>query len=81
MWRRCLVQGFFIFTWKILATESIIILFPEQGEIDFTAIFRALDSIGYEEFVTVELYTYSENPREAAEKAFNYLRTYFRMGL
>jgi len=55
-------------------------LIPGQGEIDFTEIFRALDGIGYDEFVTVELYTFPEIPREAAEEAFNYLENIFSNG-
>jgi sugar phosphate isomerase/epimerase len=32
-----------------------------------------MDDIGYDGFVTVELYPYQENPVQAASEAFNYL--------
>lgn len=48
-------------------------LIPGEGDIDFEDIFRALSAIDYDGFVTVELYTYPENPAQAAEKAFDYL--------
>jgi len=52
-------------------------LIPGEGDIDFENIFRALSGIDYDGFVTVELYTYPENPGQAAEKAFNYLKNIF----
>jgi fructoselysine 3-epimerase len=52
-------------------------LVPGEGEIDFEDIFRALSAIKYDGFVTVELYTFPENPGEAAEKAFNFLKNFF----
>ncbi len=52
-------------------------LVPGEGEIDFEDIFRALAAIRYDGFVTVELYTFPENPGEAAEKAFNFLKNFF----
>lgn len=48
-------------------------LIPGEGQIDFGDIFRALKAIGYEGFATVELYTYPQNPKEAAAKALRYL--------
>jgi sugar phosphate isomerase/epimerase len=52
-------------------------LIPGEGDIDFEDIFRALSGIDYDGFVTVELYTYPENPGQAAEKAFKYLKNIF----
>ena len=49
-------------------------LIPGEGDIDFEEIFKALDLIDYDGFVTVELYTCPENPVQAAEKAFDYLK-------
>ena len=49
-------------------------LIPGQGAIDFAAVFSAMNEIGYDGFVTVELYPYQSNPVEAAQKAFDYLR-------
>ncbi|MGA3113953.1 MAG: sugar phosphate isomerase/epimerase family protein [Syntrophobacteraceae bacterium] len=52
-------------------------LIPGEGDIDFEDIFRALAGIEYEGFVTVELYTFPENPEQAARKAFDYLKNAF----
>lgn len=41
-------------------------LIPGDGDVDFAAIVRALDEIGYTRFVTLELYTQSDNPDRAA---------------
>jgi sugar phosphate isomerase/epimerase len=48
-------------------------LIPGKGSIDFRSVFDAMDDIGYDGFVTVELYPYQENPVQAASEAFNYL--------
>jgi sugar phosphate isomerase/epimerase len=49
-------------------------LVPGEGQIDFGGIAGALADINYGGFVTVELYTFPENPQEAAQKAFDYLK-------
>ena len=49
-------------------------LIPGKGVINFVEIFKALDSIGYDGFVTVELYPYENNPEQAARSAIEYLR-------
>jgi sugar phosphate isomerase/epimerase len=48
-------------------------LIPGKGSIDFRSVLDAIDDIGYNGFVTVELYPYQENPVQAASEAFNYL--------
>ena len=48
-------------------------LIPGRGSIDFRPVFDAMDDIGYEGYVTVELYPYQENPVEAAKEAYDYL--------
>jgi sugar phosphate isomerase/epimerase len=48
-------------------------LIPGKGSIDFLPIFEAMDKIGYDGFVTVELYPYQDNPVEAAREAYIYL--------
>jgi len=53
-------------------------LIPGKGSIDFCSVFDAMDDIGYNAFVTVELYPYQENPVEAAKEAYNYLRNLIR---
>ncbi|QIB74535.1 sugar phosphate isomerase/epimerase [Halogeometricum borinquense] len=52
-------------------------LVPGDGDLDFDAVFDALDSIGYDGFVTLELYTYPDRPDEAAARAFEALADYF----
>lgn len=49
---------------------------PGEGDLDFRAIFDALDDIDYEGFATLELYTYPERPDAAAREAFEALSGY-----
>ncbi len=51
-------------------------LIPGQGDMDFPAIFAALDQHGYQGFITIELYTCANNPDEAARLAIAYLRDF-----
>lgn len=46
---------------------------PGEGDLDFAAIFDALDAVGYEGVVTLELYTYPDEPDRAAERAYEAL--------
>jgi sugar phosphate isomerase/epimerase len=48
-------------------------LIPGTGDIDFHNLLKNLDSSGYEGFVTVELYTYPQDPELAARQSFSYL--------
>jgi sugar phosphate isomerase/epimerase len=48
-------------------------LIPGRGSIDFRPVFDAMDDIGYDGYVTVELYPYQDNPVEAAREAYDYL--------
>ncbi len=45
-----------------------------DGAIDIEGILETIESTGFAGFVTVELYTYSENAEEAARRAFEYLK-------
>jgi len=47
---------------------------PGEGAIDFTPILRALETIRYKGFVTVELYMHQDNPEEVAAKALGTLK-------
>ncbi|WP_160133628.1 sugar phosphate isomerase/epimerase family protein [Halococcus salsus] len=44
-------------------------LVPGDGDLDFRAMFDALDDVDYDGFATLELYTYTANPDEAASRA------------
>jgi sugar phosphate isomerase/epimerase len=48
-------------------------LIPGEGDVRFEVLLRALESVAYEGFLTVELYTYPGAPEQAAGKAFDYL--------
>jgi len=49
-------------------------MLPGEGAIDFKPILQAIRRIGYDGFVTVELYMHQENPEEAARKALTHLQ-------
>ncbi|UPM44312.1 sugar phosphate isomerase/epimerase family protein [Halocatena salina] len=49
---------------------------PGDGDLNFEAIFRALDDIGYDGFATLELYTYPDAPDRAARRALDALERY-----
>jgi sugar phosphate isomerase/epimerase len=54
----------------IAATRVHHHLIPGEGTIDFAATFRAIREIGYDGWVTIELYPYVDNPDDAARTAF-----------
>jgi sugar phosphate isomerase/epimerase len=43
---------------------------PGEGDLEFAPVFEALDDVGYEGFVTMELYTYPDEPDRAAKEAY-----------
>jgi sugar phosphate isomerase/epimerase len=45
-----------------------------QGEIDIAQVIRCIESIGYEGFVTVELYPYQESAPEIARQSYHFLK-------
>ena len=49
-------------------------LTPGKGVIDFPAVFKALDEVGYRGWVTVELYPYETTAAGVAKLAFDHLR-------
>lgn len=53
-------------------------LIPGHGAIDFASVFDAIDKIGYQGFVTVELYPYQSTPTDAAKAAFDHLSSVAR---
>ena len=55
-------------------------MIPGEGSIDWAAFVRAIQEIHYNRFVSVELYTHTENPQAAAEKSLRFLRDRFVRG-
>jgi len=53
----------------IAATRVHHHLVPGEGAIDFAATFRAIQAIGYDGWVTIELYPYADDPDPAARTA------------
>jgi sugar phosphate isomerase/epimerase len=55
-------------------------LIPGEGAIDFGATFQAIRDIGYDGWVTIELYPYVDNPDEAARAAFERVKHLLSVG-
>jgi len=53
-------------------------MIPGDGTMDWESIKSALRAADYQRYLTVELYTHTENPQEAAEKSFAFLRGLIR---
>jgi sugar phosphate isomerase/epimerase len=49
-------------------------LVPGLGEVDFAALLGSLEKHSYDGFVTVELYTYPQDPEAAARESLAYLK-------
>ena len=49
-------------------------LVPGDGAIDFPAVFTALDEVGYEGWVTTELYPFEQDAAGVAGRAFEHLK-------
>ncbi|MBI4834193.1 MAG: sugar phosphate isomerase/epimerase [Planctomycetes bacterium] len=47
-----------------------------QGEIDFPPVFTALKDIGYDGFISVELYPYQDNPVEVGSQSLQHLKQF-----
>ena len=52
-------------------------MIPGEGTFDWPALRGALRRINYDRFLTVELYTHTENPQEAAQKSYSFLSRFF----
>jgi sugar phosphate isomerase/epimerase len=59
----------------IAATRVHHHLVPGEGAIDFAATFKAIREIGYNGWVTIELYPYVDDPDPAARTALDRVRT------
>lgn len=53
-------------------------LIPGEGDINFREVRVLLDKIGYNGFLTLELYTYKDNPENAGAKGLKYLKEIFK---
>jgi sugar phosphate isomerase/epimerase len=49
-------------------------LVPGTGDLPFERYFDALRGVGYEEFLTVELYSYPEQPAAVGRRSLEFLR-------
>jgi fructoselysine 3-epimerase len=52
-------------------------MIPGEGTLDWASLKQSLESINYDRFLTVELYTHTANPQEAAEKSYRFLARLF----
>ena len=52
-------------------------MIPGEGTLDWAALKRGLEGVGFKRFLTVELYTHTANPQEAAEKSYAFLSQVF----
>jgi sugar phosphate isomerase/epimerase len=52
-------------------------MIPGEGNFDWPTLQSSLQKIGYDRFLTVELYTHTENPQEAADKSYRFLSRTF----
>ena len=52
-------------------------MIPGEGTFDWTSLKAGLSEIGYNRFMTVELYTHTDHPQEAADKSFRFLSGIF----
>lgn len=50
-------------------------LIPGRGDLDFASMYRALERIRYDRYLTLELYPYKEKPGEAGEEGLKFLRS------
>jgi sugar phosphate isomerase/epimerase len=49
---------------------------PGEGDLEFEPVFEAMADVGYDGFVTMELYTYPDEPDRAAREAYEAVSEY-----
>jgi sugar phosphate isomerase/epimerase len=64
----------------IAATRVHHHLIPGEGAIDFPSVFRAIQEIGYDGWVTIELYPYVDDPDHAAKSALERVTAILNQG-
>jgi len=47
-----------------------------EGAIDFESVFKSMKDIGYDGFVTIELYPYQDSPILAAKNAMKFIKSF-----
>jgi fructoselysine 3-epimerase len=52
-------------------------MIPGEGTFDWATLKASLAAVKYDRFLTVELYTHTANPQEAADKSYAFLSRYF----
>lgn len=52
-------------------------LIPGEGTLDWATLKRSLEQAKYDRFLTVELYTHTANPQEAADRSYQFLSRTF----
>jgi protein FrlC len=52
-------------------------MIPGEGNFDWATLKSSLAKVDYDRFLTVELYTHTERPQEAAEKSYRFLQKFF----
>jgi sugar phosphate isomerase/epimerase len=52
-------------------------MIPGDGDFDWNALKHALTTIGYDRYLTVELYTHTADPQTAARRSFAFLSRIF----
>jgi sugar phosphate isomerase/epimerase len=52
-------------------------MIPGEGTLDWKGLRDSLKAIGYQRYLTVELYTHTANPQEAAQKSYAFLSKHF----
>src|SRR5437016_11663639 len=52
-------------------------MIPGEGTLDWKALRDALIGVGYDRFLTVELYTHTADPQRAAEESYRFLNRHF----